>query len=223
MPGSTADRHTQTRQQDTTTRTSTASATHHRQPRRPAPRGCEPAVEAGRVLPTAQVLVTVPVFALMGLTDEPADLDGYGPIPPSMARELVADGAPLVPPGPDRPPRRRATGDRTGQLPDPRSNAPMAAHAGRQMPVPRLQQPVPGQRSRPHPGLGQRRHHRHLESRPALPQTPPAQTHHSLDPHRRQLHKPPGWTSPTGRHYPSEHHDWEPPHWPTQILEELRV
>ena len=25
---------------------------------------------------------------------------------------------------------------------------------------------------------------------------------------------PPGWTSPSGRHYPSEHQDWEPPHWP---------
>ncbi|SKC05318.1 hypothetical protein SAMN05660473_03858, partial [Arthrobacter sp. 49Tsu3.1M3] len=25
---------------------------------------------------------------------------------------------------------------------------------------------------------------------------------------------PPGWTSPAGRHYPSEHQDWEPPHWP---------
>jgi hypothetical protein len=25
---------------------------------------------------------------------------------------------------------------------------------------------------------------------------------------------PPGWTSPTGRHYQSEHQDWEPPHRP---------
>jgi hypothetical protein len=25
---------------------------------------------------------------------------------------------------------------------------------------------------------------------------------------------PPGWISPTGRAYPSEHQDWEPPHWP---------
>ncbi|MEA3552755.1 DUF222 domain-containing protein, partial [Pseudarthrobacter sp. C1] len=41
----------------------------------------------------AEVLVTVPVFALLGLTDEPAMLDGYGPIPPSMARDLVATGA----------------------------------------------------------------------------------------------------------------------------------
>jgi hypothetical protein len=43
--------------------------------------------------PHAEVLVTVPVFSLMGLTDEPAMLDGYGPIPASMARKLVADGA----------------------------------------------------------------------------------------------------------------------------------
>ncbi|HEX9087471.1 MAG TPA: HNH endonuclease signature motif containing protein, partial [Arthrobacter sp.] len=26
--------------------------------------------------------------------------------------------------------------------------------------------------------------------------------------------KPPGWTSPTGRHYASEEQDWEPPDWP---------
>jgi hypothetical protein len=43
--------------------------------------------------PAAQVLVMVPVFSLLGHTDEPAILDGYGPIPPSMARRLVADGA----------------------------------------------------------------------------------------------------------------------------------
>ena len=43
--------------------------------------------------PRAQVLVTVPVLSLLGATEEPAVLDGYGPIPPSMARRLVADGA----------------------------------------------------------------------------------------------------------------------------------
>ncbi|MET4096492.1 hypothetical protein ABIB51_003445, partial [Arthrobacter sp. UYCu712] len=31
-------------------------------------------------------------------------------------------------------------------------------------------------------------------------------------------HKPPGWTSPSGRHYPSEHQDWEPPHLPHHTL-----
>jgi hypothetical protein len=35
--------------------------------------------------PRAQVLVTVPVFSLLGATDEAALLDGYGPIPASMA------------------------------------------------------------------------------------------------------------------------------------------
>ncbi len=43
--------------------------------------------------PRAQVLITVPVLSLLGATEEPAMLDGYGPIPPSMARRLVADGA----------------------------------------------------------------------------------------------------------------------------------
>lgn len=43
--------------------------------------------------PRAEVLVTVPVFALLGATDEPAMLDGYGPVPASMARDLVANGA----------------------------------------------------------------------------------------------------------------------------------
>ena len=44
-------------------------------------------------VPRADVLVMVPVFSLLGLTDEPAMLDGFGPIPASMARRLVADGA----------------------------------------------------------------------------------------------------------------------------------
>ena len=30
---------------------------------------------------------------------------------------------------------------------------------------------------------------------------------------------PPGWTSPSGRYYPSEQQDWEPPNWPPGILE----
>jgi hypothetical protein len=77
--------------------------------------------------PAAQVLVTVPVFSLLALTDEPATLDRYWPIPPSMANRLLADGA-------------------------------------------------------------------------------------SQD-------KPPGWTSPTGRHYPSEQPDQEPPHWPATLLD----
>ncbi|RAM38649.1 HNH endonuclease signature motif containing protein, partial [Arthrobacter globiformis] len=56
-----------------------------------APSGLVPA--GGVPAPRAQVLVTVPVFSLLGLSEEPAMLDGYGPIPPSMARRLIADGA----------------------------------------------------------------------------------------------------------------------------------
>jgi hypothetical protein len=41
----------------------------------------------------ARVLVTVPVLTLMGLDDEPASLEGYGPIPADVAR-LIAAGAP---------------------------------------------------------------------------------------------------------------------------------
>lgn len=41
-----------------------------------------------------RVLVTVPVLTLLGHTDEPAELDGYGPIPADTARRLAAH-APL--------------------------------------------------------------------------------------------------------------------------------
>ena len=58
-------------------------------------------VAEGVPSPKAQVLVTVPVLSLLGATEEPAVLDGYGPIPPSMARRLVADGATSFLPRPD--------------------------------------------------------------------------------------------------------------------------
>ena len=38
----------------------------------------------------ARVLITVPVLTLLGHTDEPAELDGYGPIPADTARHLAA-------------------------------------------------------------------------------------------------------------------------------------
>ncbi|WP_051388771.1 HNH endonuclease signature motif containing protein [Arthrobacter sp. 35W] len=52
-----------------------------------------PELEAlGRVpLPAAQILVTVPALALLGLTDEPAELEGYGPISADVARQLAAE------------------------------------------------------------------------------------------------------------------------------------
>ena len=48
------------------------------------------------ILPSLRVLVTVPVFTLAGISDEPAMLDGYGPIPPEMARRLVAHAPSLT-------------------------------------------------------------------------------------------------------------------------------
>ncbi|WP_054011261.1 HNH endonuclease signature motif containing protein [Arthrobacter sp. ERGS1:01] len=49
----------------------------------------------GQPRPRAQVLVTVPLLTLLGCSIEPAELEGYGPIPPRMAREL-AGGCPTV-------------------------------------------------------------------------------------------------------------------------------
>jgi hypothetical protein len=46
------------------------------------------AAATGRV--TARVTVTVPVLSLLGVTDEPAELDGYGPIDADTARRLAA-------------------------------------------------------------------------------------------------------------------------------------
>ncbi|GKV74053.1 HNH endonuclease signature motif containing protein [Pseudarthrobacter sp. NCCP-2145] len=166
----------------------------------------------------AQVLVTVPVVSLMGVTDEPAMLDGYGPIPASMARDLVADGADsfhrvLVDPRDGAPLEigrssyrvTKATRNwlrlRDGQCPFPGcSNSSLdneadhilAWHHGGTTGISNLGQPCP-------------KHHklRHTSRWKPTPAT---------------KNQPPGWTSPTGRHYTSEHQDWEPPHWPESAL-----
>ncbi|MFD1213531.1 DUF222 domain-containing protein [Arthrobacter sp. GCM10027362] len=39
----------------------------------------------------AEVMVTVPVFTLLGLDEEPAELEGYGPVPAAVARVLCAN------------------------------------------------------------------------------------------------------------------------------------
>ncbi|MEV7634048.1 DUF222 domain-containing protein [Microbacterium sp. NPDC089318] len=162
----------------------------------------------------AQVLVTVPVFSLLGLTDEPAVLDGYGPIPPSMARNLVAGGAGsfyrvLVDPRDGAPLEIGRTSYRLtkamrawlrlrdGKCPFPGcSNHSLDNDAdhllawanGGTTGISNLGQPCP-------------KHHR-LRHTTAWKPTPATKT------------TPPGWTSPTGRHYQSEHQDWEPPHRP---------
>jgi hypothetical protein len=172
--------------------------------------------------PKAQVLVTVPVFALMGLTDEPAMLDGYGPIPPSMARALVADGADsfhrvLTGPRDGAPleigrdsyriPKamRQWLRLRDGKCPFPgcsnqsldnEADHLLAWHQGGTTGISNLGQPCP-------------KHHRLKHTTPWKPTTASST-------------EPPGWISPTGRHYASEHPDWEPPIWPPQIRSQLR-
>ena len=164
----------------------------------------------------AQVLITVPVFSLMGLTDEPAMLDGYGPIPPSMARDLVANGAGsfyrvLVDPRDGAPleigrtsyrltkPMRNWLRMRDGKCPFPgcsnhsldnEADHILAWHQGGTTGISNLGQPC-------------RKHHK-LRHTTGWKPTPATQG------------EPPGWTSPSGRHYKSEHQDWEPPHWPDQ-------
>ena len=166
----------------------------------------------------AQVLVTVPVFALMGLTDEPAVLDGYGPIPPSVARRLIADGADsfhrvLVDPRDGAPleigrtsyrltkSMRNWLRMRDGKCPFPGcsnnsldndADHILAWHKGGTTGISNLGQPCP-------------RHHR-LRHTTGWKPTPASK------------HDPPGWTSPTGRNYKSEHQDWEAPHWPQGLL-----
>jgi hypothetical protein len=168
-------------------------------------------------VPKADVLVTVPVCALLGITDEPANLDGYGPIPASMARKLVADGATsfyrvLVDPRDGAPleigrtsyrltkAMKKVLQLRDGKCTFPGCNNPsldneadhlQAWQHGGNTGISNLAQLCP-------------KHHR-LKHATGWTPTPATQ------------HEPPGWTSPTGRHYKAEHHDWEPPHWPAQL------
>ncbi|MBX7444974.1 MULTISPECIES: HNH endonuclease signature motif containing protein [unclassified Arthrobacter] len=165
----------------------------------------------------AQVLVTVPVSSLTGQTDEPAMLDGYGPIPASMARQLVANGAHsfyrvLVDPRDGAPLEIGRTSYRVtkamrawlrmrdGKCPFPGcSNNSLDNDAdhilawanGGTTGISNLGQPC-------------RKHHR-LRHTTGWTPTPASK------------HEPPGWLSPTGRHYISELQDWEPPWWPPGV------
>jgi hypothetical protein len=164
--------------------------------------------------PTAQVLVTVPVFSLLGLSGEPATLDGYGPIPPSMARRLVADGATsflrvLTDPRDGAPleigrtsyrltkPMRQWLRLRDAKCTFPNCNNHsldndadhiLAWADGGGTGVTNLGQPCP-------------KHHRLKHTTQWRPVGATKDT-------------PPGWISPKGRSYPAEHQDWEPPTWP---------
>ncbi|MFF1882620.1 HNH endonuclease [Pseudarthrobacter sp. NPDC058196] len=164
--------------------------------------------------PRADVLVTVPVFSLLGPTDEPAVLDGFGPIPASMARKLVADGAEsfyrvLVDPRDGAPLEIGRTRYRlpetikkwiqlrdrkctfpgcTNHTPDNDTDHLTAWHHGGKTDVRNLAQVCP-------------KHHRLKHTSTWVP-----------DPATRN--EPPGWTSPTGRHYKPEQPDPQPTHWP---------
>jgi hypothetical protein len=172
--------------------------------------------------PRAHVLVTVPVFSLLGATEETAILDGFGPIPASMARDLVANGADsfyrvLVDPrggapleiGRDNYRLTKAMRNwlrlRDGKCPFPgcsnhsldnEADHLLAWDKGGTTGVSNLGQPCP-------------KHHR-LRHTSAWKPTEASMT------------EPPGWISPAGRHYKSEHQDWEPPHWPTETKSDPR-
>ncbi|APX00724.1 HNH endonuclease signature motif containing protein [Arthrobacter sp. QXT-31] len=168
--------------------------------------------------PQAQVLVTVPVFSLLGQTEEPATLDGYGPIPASMARRLVANGATsffrvLTDPRDGAPLEIGRTSYRLTKpmrqwlrLRDAKCTFPnctnhsldndadhiLAWADGGGTGVANLGQPCP-------------KHHR---LKHATAWRPVGATRES----------PPGWISPSGRHYPAEQQDWEPPTWPDNFV-----
>ncbi|MGG6381359.1 MULTISPECIES: HNH endonuclease signature motif containing protein [Micrococcaceae] len=168
--------------------------------------------------PRADVLVTVPFFALLGLTDEPAALDGYGPIPASMARQLLSGGAEsfrrvLLDPSDGTPleigrtsyrltkAMRKALHLRDGKCAFPGcSNNALdneidhlkAWQHGGTTGISNLAQVCP-------------KHHR-LKHNSGWEPTPAAKD------------EPPGWTSPTGQQYHAEQPDREPPQWPPDIL-----
>ncbi|WP_255771358.1 HNH endonuclease signature motif containing protein [Pseudarthrobacter sulfonivorans] len=171
--------------------------------------------------PRAQVLVTVPVFSLLGATDEPAMLDGHGPIPASMARDLVANGA----------------GSFYRVLVDPRDGAPLEIGRTSYRLTKAMRQWLrlrDGKCSFPgcsNPSLDNDADHLLAWAQGGttgisnLGQACPA--HHKLrhstpwTPTPASKDEPPGWISPSGRHYKSEHQDWEPPQWPPGFLPRL--
>jgi len=172
------------------------------------------AASGGVPVPRAQVLITVPVMSLLGATDEPATLDGSGPIPPSMARRLVADGADSF---------QRV-------LTDPRDGAPLEiGRTSYRIPKALRQWLRLRDGKCPFPGCNNASLDNDADHLLAWADGgttgitnlgQPCRKHHRLKhttgwaPTAASKDDPPGWTSPTGRQYPSEHQDWEPPRWP---------
>ncbi|MDN3936637.1 DUF222 domain-containing protein [Arthrobacter sp. YD4] len=181
----------------------------------PGIEGTASASTIGRApVPRAQVLVTVPVLSLLGLTDEPATLDGFGPIPPSTARRLVADGADsfyrvLVDPRDGAPLEIGRTSYRIPKamrqwlrLRDAKCSFPGCNNSSLVTEADHLLAWANGGTTGIS-NLGQpcRKHHRLRHTTAWQPTSATPQ-------------KPPEWVSPTGRRYRSEQQDWEPPLWP---------
>jgi hypothetical protein len=168
--------------------------------------------------PAAQVLITVPALSLLGLTEEPAMLDGYGPVPPSMGRALVAEGASSF----------------LRVLTDPRDGAPLEiGRTSYRIPKALRQWLRLRDGKCPFPGCNNQSLDNDADHLLAWDEGgptgisnlgQPCRKHHRLKhstawtPAGAGTHEPPGWTSPTGRHYASEQPDWEPPLWPAEIL-----
>lgn len=171
-------------------------------------------VAEGTPSPKAQVMVTVPVLSLLGTGTDPATLDGYGPIPASMARRLVADGA----------------GSFLRVLTDPGSGAPL--EIGRtSYRVPKAMRQWLRLRDGRCPFPGCNNHSLDNEADHLLAWSEgggtgitnlgqPCRRHHRLKhtsawrPGDATRDQPPSWISPAGRSYPSEQQEWEPPDWP---------
>ncbi|MGY3379650.1 hypothetical protein ACVWYS_001607 [Arthrobacter sp. TE12231] len=178
---------------------------------------CGTGGSGGLPVPRAQILVTVPVLSLLGLTDEPAVLDGYGPIPPSMARRLVSGGA----------------GSFYRVLTDPRDGAPLEIGRSSYR-LPAAQRHWLRLRDGRCPFPGCNNHSLDNEADHLLAWADggttgianlgqPCPKHHRLKhssawtPVGATTTSPPGWISPSKRYYPSEHQDWEPPRWPAHL------
>jgi Domain of unknown function (DUF222) len=139
----------------------------------------------------AAVQVTVSLQTLLAVNDEPAELNGYGPIPASMARLISADPTSTW---------RRLVTDPLGKLinygrtrypPPPR---PRRLHP-RPRPglhLPQLPPPRHHLRTRPRPTRGPRRTNQPRQPHRRLPPPPPPQTQRRLDqplrPHHRNSH-----------------------------------
>lgn len=175
--------------------------------------------DAGDVPPLkADVLLTVPVFSLLGLTEEPAEIDGLGPVPPSVARRLVADGASslyrvLVDPRDGAPLEIGRTSYRLPEslkrwlrMRDGRCTFPGCSNHSLDNEADHLTAWQRGGTTGIS-NLGQAcpKHHRLKHRRPWRP------TQATKD-------QPPGWISPAGRYYPAEHPDREPPLIPPDCL-----